>query len=106
MAYFVLSEKADSHLREIIVERDADNVFVGRFRDYLETIAENTVAMTEVAKLPYPPNRLMANFEIADGSETVWGWTVTLRRMPDEIGIGNRHFDDQRGTSARRTHHQ
>lgn len=58
-----------------------------RLRAFLDRIAEQPVTLTEPAKLPYAPNRLMANTTLLDGDGRRWGVAVTLRRLPDEEGI-------------------
>ena len=87
MPYVELSDKAALHIRDLVAERDADDYLIDRLTEHLEAIAEQPATLTEPAKLPYPPNRLMANFELNDASAKRWSFAVTLRRMPDEEGI-------------------
>ncbi len=87
MARVELSPKAESLLDEIIRDRGVDDFLLDRLTEKLEEIARNPVLHTEPAKLPYPPNRLMANFILNDVSARLWGFTVTLRRLSDEEGI-------------------
>lgn len=87
MAYVVYSARAEQHLIDLAADRGADDTVLDRLAAVLEQIAEFPVSRTEPAKLPYPPNRLMANFELTDGDGQLWRFGVTLRRTTDEDGI-------------------
>lgn len=86
MARVELSDKAVGHIRDL-VEEGADDYLLDRLTEHLEAIAEHPSAHTEPAVYPYPANRLMANFRLNDSTARRWGFTVTLRRTPDEDGI-------------------
>ena len=87
MPYVLLSEKASAYLVELVAELGADDYLIDRLTEQLEAIAEDPATKTQPAKLPYPPNRLMANFQASGIEARLWGFTVTLRRMPDQEGI-------------------
>lgn len=87
MPYVELSDKAGSQIRDLVVERNADDDLIDRLTEQLEAIAEQPATRTEPAKYPYAANRLMANFKLNDASAKRWSFGVTLRRMPDEDGI-------------------
>lgn len=87
MSNVLLSPKAQTLLQEFVIHRGADDYLLDRLTEQLELIAASPATMTEVAGFPYPPDRLMANFILNDSKAQRWGFTVTLRRTPDESGI-------------------
>lgn len=76
MPYVELSDKAGSQIRDLVVERNADDDLVDRLTEQLEAIAEQPATQTEPAKYPYAANRLMANFKSKD---------VTARRLNKDM---------------------
>ena len=87
MAWVAFADNARRHLEELQDERGADDYLLDRLREHIAEIAERPATLTEPAKLPYSPKRLMANFVLNDVTARRWGFTVTLLRAPDEEGI-------------------
>lgn len=87
MARVEYTSNAQQHLIDLVADRGADDVLLDRLAARLDDIAEQPNLWTEPAAYPYPANRLMANFDLADEDGRVWGFTVTLRRTADEDGV-------------------
>jgi hypothetical protein len=87
MPYVVIAPNAERHLEELQDERGADDYLIDRLHEHFQAIADTPTRLTEPAKLPHKPNRLMANFVLNDVTGRRWGFTVTLRRTPDENGV-------------------
>ncbi len=75
MSRVEMSDKASQLLQDLIADHGADDYLLDRLTERLEAIAECPATATEPATLPYPSNRLMANFQEEDATGPVSGGT-------------------------------